>query len=252
MNRKKILLLGGMGKIGRILQDGLRGSYDVLVADVVKRFPFGRGNYVHIDVTNFNNLRKKVNPDIDVIVNLVGLPEKGTIVTEEEAEQMCNVYVLGSYNVFLIAKLRKIPKVIFASTNHVTGNYESNGYSKLGRPIDTSDYPSPDSTYGAMRACAELLGFVFSNECPLSVISLRIGTVRNEEIDLLKSNDRAKRTLLSKVDTVNLFKAAIEAHVRYGVYYGVSDNPNRPWAIENAIRELPYAPTTSVKDLMQG
>jgi NAD+ dependent glucose-6-phosphate dehydrogenase len=58
--------------------------------------------------------------------------------------------------------------------------------------------------------------------------------------------------LLSKVDTVNLFKAAIEANVRYGVYYGISDNPGRPWSIENAIRDLNYLPTESVKDLTQG
>ena len=164
---------------------------------------------------------------------------------------MCNVYVLGSYNVFLVANLRNIGKIIFASTNHVTGNYESNGYSKLGRPIDTSDYPSPDSTYGAMKACAELIGLVFSNECPISVISLRIGTVNNNEMNFLASNDRVKRTLLSKVDTVNLFKAAIETNVRYGVYYGVSDNPDRPWVIENAIRDLSYYPTESAKDLIE-
>jgi NAD+ dependent glucose-6-phosphate dehydrogenase len=168
-----------------------------------------------------------------------------------EAEQMYNVYVLGSYNVLLVAKLRNIGRVVFASTNHVTGNYESNGYSKLGRPIDTSDYPSPDSTYGAMKACAELMGFVFSNECPVSVICLRIGTVNNDEMNFLASSDRVKRTLLSRVDTVNLFRAAIETNVRYGVYYGVSDNPDRPWVIGNAIRDLSYYPSVSTKDLLE-
>jgi NAD+ dependent glucose-6-phosphate dehydrogenase len=250
MKRKKILILGGMGEIGRILTQGLCSSYEVTVADIINTDAVDIGNYVQIDVTDFNQLMAKVTPDIDVIINLTGLTEKKKIVSSIEVKEMSNLYVVGSYNVLLIAKTLGIRRVIFASTNHVTGQYEDNGHSTLGRPIKSSDYPSPDNTYGAMKACAELFGSVFATEGNLSVVCLRVGTVQGNEMALLMSNDRAHRTLLSTVDTTNLFLSAIEAKIDYGVYYGVSDNPGKPWDIENAIHDLSYKPTKNSKELV--
>jgi hypothetical protein len=43
---------------------------------------------------------------------------------------------------------------------------------------------------------------------------------------------------LSHADTVNLFVAAIETKIKYGVYYAVSDNPGNPWDIQKTIDEL--------------
>jgi hypothetical protein len=88
-----------------------------------------------------------------------------------------------------------------------------------------------------------LFGFLFSKEFSLSVISLRIGTVKDNEVEFLRSSERATRTLLSKDDAVNLFQAAIEADRRHGVYYGVSDNQERPWEIEDAIKDISYKPS---------
>ncbi|WP_319759124.1 NAD(P)-dependent oxidoreductase [Maridesulfovibrio sp.] len=251
MKRKKILILGGMGEVGRILSNGLCDTYDVIVSDIASTGADDHGRYIQIDITDFSQLIEKVTPDIDVIINLAGLPEKDSIISETEVKEMSDLYVVGSYNVFLCAKMLGIPKVVFASTNHVSGYYENNGDSSLGRLITSSDSPAPDSAYGAMKSCAEQFGFVFANECNISIISLRIGTVRSNELELLKDNGRAHKTILSAVDTVNLFISAMETKTKYGVYYGVSDNPGKPWDIENAILELSYKPTQNSKSIVK-
>ena len=152
----------------------------------------------------------------------------------------------------MTAERKKVKKVVLATTNHVTGVYETNGISSLGREIKTSDYPLPDSAYGAMKLCAELFGYTFYREKNISVICLRIGTVVEEELSHLRSNDRFKRTILSKIDTVEIFKRAIESNQKYGVYYAVSDNPGKPWNISNAVNEIGFCPKINFQAILEG
>lgn len=241
-----MLLLGGLGVVGRILEKGLankyQNKYELVLADRKPNKEVGTDNYVQIDVTNFSQLMERIPDDIDVMVNLTGLPEENDIVNEQAINLISNLYIVGTYNVFLAAAYKRIPKVIFASTNHVTESYEVAGASKLGREIRPSDYPDTNSVYGAMKLCGEQFGRIFSRKYGISVVCLRIGTVREDELDILQKDQRARRTILSKLDTVGIFKSAIESDVEYGIYYAVSDNPGRPWSIKEAVAELGYRP----------
>jgi hypothetical protein len=114
----------------------------------------------------------------------------------------------------------------------------------LNREINTCDYPLSRNLYGVLKLAAENIGFAFNHISDLSIINLRIGSVRkNEDLDL-KDNDRFKRTILHKEDLVNLIECAITTTVKYGTYYAVSENSNKPWSIENTIQELIYSPKT--------
>ncbi len=152
----------------------------------------------------------------------------------------------------MAAAKKGIEKVVFASTNCVTGAYEAVGKSSLGREIRTDDYPLPDSAYGAMKLCAELFGYLFFREKNISVICLRIGKVKEDALSHLRSNERLRRTIISKRDTVEIFKRAIETKIKLGVYYAVSDNPGKPWDLSNAISDLGFRPQTSSQQLLEG
>ena len=102
-----------------------------------------------------------------------------------------------------------------------------------------------------MKLCAELFGYLFSREKDISVICLRIGTVVADELSFLRSNERAHRTIMSRHDTVDIFKKAIETKMKYGVYYGVSDNPGKPWDIFNSINELGFHPEINSEALLE-
>jgi NAD+ dependent glucose-6-phosphate dehydrogenase len=250
--RRKIVLIGGLGTIGQILEKGLEDVYKVLILDIAEPAGTDKANYAKADVSQIDQLLAAIPGDAYALVNLSGLPQVSTIVDAEAARHCIDVYVTGSYNVFLAAASKGVEKVVFASSNHVTGAYEANGSSLLGRQIKTDDYPLPDSAYGAMKLCAELFGYSFCKEKNISVICLRIGTVAEDELPLLRSNKRARRTILSRRDTIDIFKNAIETNITYGVYYAVSDNPENPWDISSSVDRLGFHPKENSEVLLKG
>ncbi|WP_091483161.1 NAD-dependent epimerase/dehydratase family protein [Gracilibacillus orientalis] len=247
---KKITIIGGSGTVGDILFERLQNSYDVLILDKNIKSNTERQRYV--DATNFQQLASEIPKDSDVIINLLRIDTSHAIEPAEVFDQMTDVFFKASYYIMLIASKRNIPKVIFASSNHVSDYYEENGYSKLGREITTNDYPYPKGLYGVLKIASEQAGFIFSLNTDLSIINIRIGSVPDEEdTDALKKNDRLSRTLLSKEDLVELFSKAIEAKVNFGTYYGVSNNTEKPWDLSNAIDELGYAPQKNTDEIAE-
>lgn len=249
--RKKILIIGGLGTIGRILTNAFANTYNLTIVDLSPRENYPLGKYIQLDITDYSQIISKIPEHVDVIINLAGIPKQPNIVDYNKMNLMSDIYVKGSYNVFLAATKLQIPKVIFASTNHVTDHYEKDGYSLLDREISIEDYPYSNSIYGTMKLCAENIGHVFSFNTDLSVICLRIGTVRENERESLLKDPRALRTILSHTDLIDLFKCAIETKIKFGIYYGVSDNPDKPWSIKNAIDEFGFRPRVNSNDLLR-
>lgn len=240
--RKRVLLLGGLGVIGRILWRSLAKEYQLLVGDLAPSPVYDGIPYRQIDLTDYEALCNNIPKGTYAIINLIGMPRQERVVDVHTFKEMMAVYAEGSYNVLQAACVTGVEKVILASTNHVTGMSEQEGLSLLGKEIDLSTYPKPDDIYGGFKLAQESWARVVSDVTDLSVICLRIGTVVENECEGLRKNKRFRRTLLSQVDCVELFKCAIEANVKFGIYYGVSDNPERPWSIRNAVDELHYKP----------
>ena len=249
-HKKSILLIGGLGVIGQILVEGLSGTYDLIIADNRSTLQGHSGDCIQLDIMEYSQLVEKMPREISAIINLASMAEQSRIVGADVIGTMTDLYLRGSYNVFLAAVELGIPKVIFVSSNHVTDFYEKDGKSTLGREILVSDYPYSTSTYGVLKLAGEGLGYVFSINRNLSVICLRIGTVRLDEKRALQEHPRFRRTLLSKVDVVDLFRASIETDVSFGIYYGVSNNPEKPWSIDSTIEELGFRPRVCSSDIL--
>ncbi|WP_089743900.1 NAD-dependent epimerase/dehydratase family protein [Gracilibacillus ureilyticus] len=240
---KKLVIIGGNGNVGRKLFNGFNEEYQVLVLD--HSVEEETSTFQYVDATNYDHLLEKIPTDTDVLINLLKIDTDKAVENVDEFNKMTDVFFKASYYLMLIAQKYNIPRVVFASTNHVTDYYEDNGFSKLGREITTKDYPAPTGLYGVLKIASEHAAFTFSHNTDLSVINIRIGSVPPDEEQAVKKDDRLKRTLLSEKDLVNLFQAAVETDVKYGTYYGVSNNKDKPWDISNAINELGYRPDTS-------
>lgn len=92
-----------------------------------------------------------------------------------------------------------MPKVVFASSNHVTDVYEKGGDSLLGRQINTNDYPQSKSLYGLLKLASENLGYLFSHQldAKVSVINLRIGTAaENEPRNAARKTEKQKNAFI--------------------------------------------------------
>ena len=155
---------------------------------------------------------------------------------------------------FEASKMAGVRRVIFASSNHATGNYENDSpyreivtgqYEKLtpgSFDLVNTDMPiRPDGPYGIGKAFGEATGRYFADEQGLSVMCLRIGTLNVESRPM---NLRQFATLLTHGDLVRLVKACINGpdSIRFGIYYGVSNNKWRFWDISNSQREIGYQP----------
>jgi NAD+ dependent glucose-6-phosphate dehydrogenase len=246
------LIFGGLGIIGKILSEGLsEKKYKIIVSDIKPTKEISKEQYIKIDCTDYSQFQKVFSEKIDAIINLLALPEALLVPDIPFMQKMMETYIQATYNIFTFAKERKIKKVVFASSNHVTDLYEENGISKLGREIGINDYPYSIGLYGILKLASENIGFLFSHHFNISVINLRIGTVKPDDILAVKTSERCKKTILSNVDLVNIFDMALQSDVIFGTYYGVSNNPVKPWDINNALEELGYQPNFNSTDLLK-
>ncbi|OIJ14676.1 hypothetical protein BKP37_07895 [Anaerobacillus alkalilacustris] len=244
--KKKVVLIGGAGRIGATLSEGLQKEYELLILDKNIRED---KNHIEVDATKFEQLVTKIPRDTDVLINLLATQTSKRISDVEKFTDMTNVFFNASYYICLAAVKLGVPKVIFASSNHVTDIYEEDGNSLLGREITTQDYPMSKGLYGVLKLASENVGHIFSCEDQLNIINLRIGSVPDNEKEAIKEKSRLMKTLLSKVDVINLFRAAIETNISFGTYYGVSDNQGKPWDTKNTVEELGFKSQVNANSL---
>jgi nucleoside-diphosphate-sugar epimerase len=252
---KRLLITGGNGVIGSILIDALRKKYSITSLDLSSGNDYGEVNYVVSDVTKLEQLVSSFS-DEPVVIHLAA-----DVRSEADWESVYSKNILGTYNVFEASARAGVKKIIFASSNHVTGLYEkdwpiSSIVKGEYQGIDPSmvpkiSYLSPpraDSFYGASKLFGEGLGQYYSNEYGISVICLRIGTVRTYEWPL-PSEKRYFATWLSHKDLVQLVEKSIEAQgLGFEVFYGVSNNTWRFWDLTHSKEAIGYDPRDNAED----
>ena len=239
MDRKKVLITGAAGEIGRVLAEGLRQDYDLRLLYHQTVLPVV-GNE-EIFVGSINNMEEmvKATAGIDTVVHMAGNPDD-----KAGFEEVMGVNIQGTYTTFEAAKRSGVNQIVFASTNHVTGYYEIEGV------YTTPDMPvRPDGYYGVSKVFGEALGRYYADAFGISVICLRIGTCRSEDAVINRKNDRILSTWLSLRDTVHLVKRSIEADsIKFGIYYGISNNTRAHWDFQNAREELGYDPKDNAEN----
>ena len=239
MGKKKVLITGAAGRIGRVLRDSLKAEYDLRLLYHRTVLPAEPGEEVHIAaITDLDAMVKAVD-GMDAVVHMAGNPS-----TRATFEEALEANIRGTYCIYEAARRTGAGRVVFASTNHVTGYYE-----KEGVPVAPDMPVRPDSYYGTSKAFGEALGRYYVDAFGLAVICLRIGSFQPEEAVRKRKSDRILSTWVSHRDTVQLVRRSIETEsVKYGVYYGISNNTRAYWDTQNAREELGYAPEDNAEN----
>ncbi|MCM2676290.1 NAD-dependent epimerase/dehydratase family protein [Alkalicoccobacillus plakortidis] len=248
---KTIILVGGAGTIGQVLAKHLATEYNVRILDQKNpNLKHSNIEYVETDALNKEDLLNKIPPNATALLNLLNTNTRNSL-EEEQFEHMTNIFFRSSFYVLQAAAEKKIPKVVFASSNHVTDFYEEEGHSLLGREITTEDIPKSKGLYGVLKFASEQLGFLFSEHKQLSVINLRIGTFPKETPkEAIFKHSRVQHTLLTEQDLVQLFRLALKSNRKYGTYYAVSDNEGKPWSTQIATDDLHYRSLFNAQDVL--
>ncbi|HEX6685380.1 MAG TPA: NAD(P)-dependent oxidoreductase [Candidatus Limnocylindrales bacterium] len=204
-----VVVTGAAGGVARMLIPTLEGRYPLRLTDLSDG-----------DLTD-PDFARRVTEGASAIVHLAANADG-----EHDWARLRGPNTDAVSNVLDAAVANGASKVILASSVHAAG-----GYVDAGRIPLSADWPAyPCCVYGATKVLGEALGRVYSDEHGLSVLCLRLGATkqRPEVVSELPG-------WLSPGDLGRLVTAALDADVRYGVYFGLSANTGNWWEIGNDI-----------------
>ncbi|MDQ2683258.1 MAG: NAD(P)-dependent oxidoreductase, partial [Chloroflexota bacterium] len=154
MTRKKVLVTGIAGVIGQACVAHLSERYEITGIDI--KDP-GNAPTLVASVSDLDAILPAFE-GIDAVVHLAGNP-----LVSAPWDDVFNINIQGTYNVFEACRQKGVPAVVFASSNHTIGGYEEDGMPEIYDVNDTRVYdykvePRPDSLYGVSKLFGEAVG----------------------------------------------------------------------------------------------
>jgi uronate dehydrogenase len=227
---QNLLLTGAAGTLGRQLAPGLVPlAQRLVVSDLPAplarvRFPEA-AKAVPCDLADTAAVLRLLQ-GVDAVVHM------GGVAVEGPWQPILQANVCGLHNLYESARRNGVKRVVFASSNHVTGCYPQT------QTVRPDDPPRPDGNYGLSKLFGEGIARLYWDRWGIETVCLRIGTAEPEP-----QNRRALATWLSPRDLLRLVTCALTAPgVGFLVAYGISANPRRFYDTQAAWQHLGYQP----------
>ena len=222
----RVLITGAAGTIGRALRQGLQDRVDAL--RLLDNAPLGTPRpgeeLITADIRDLGAVTAAMD-GVDATVHLAGIPH------EDSFHRILETNFVGTYNVYEAARNQGCPRVVFASSLHVTGFYDAGDRISPQMPV------RPDSFYGVSKACGENLGRLYADKHGLQVVCVRIGTFAERP-----TTPRHLSTWLSPRDAVELFwRCLVTPDIGFIVVYGTSATRGGWWD-PGPVEQLGYRP----------
>jgi nucleoside-diphosphate-sugar epimerase len=236
----RVLITGINGMIGKVLGEALQKDHQVFGLD--QQGPFS-DRVLYADISRYDEVARVIQQfrPLEAIVHLAGNPR-----VDAPWESVLTANIVGTRNIFEAAREFAVPRVVYASSNHITGGYHGfdPGSYTFTQPdslkISPEDPIRPDSEYGVSKAFGEALARFYCDRWGIKAICLRIGAVLPDDDPTRDSQNR--KIWLSHRDLVQLVEKSLSTNVAFGIYYGVSNNKGAFWDISNARADLGFEP----------
>jgi uronate dehydrogenase len=224
-----LLLTGAAGTLGRALADPMRPlCRELRRSDLAG--PLAALNdpaAVPCDLADSAAVLQLLR-GVQAVVHLGGVSVEGPWLPILQA----NIH--GLHNLYEAARRQGVKRIVFASSNHVTGCYEQ------ARPTRPGDLPRPDGNYGLSKLFGEGIASLYWDRHGVETVALRIGTATPDD---RPPDRRGLATWLSHADLFRLVRAALTAPgVGFLVAYGISDNTRAWYDSKDAWARLGYVP----------
>jgi uronate dehydrogenase len=226
---QRLLLTGAGGHLGCELRPRLKAYCEVLrLSDRAEMAAAGTGEETVVTDLADAGAMHALLQGVDAVVHL------GGVSTEQPWAPILAANIVGMHNLYEAARKNHVKRIVFASSNHVTGFYRQD------EVITPKDPVRPDGLYGLSKAFGENLAQLYWDRHRIETVSLRIGSAFAAPKDR-----RMLATWMSFDDTERLVVAALTAPVvGHTVIYGLSDNRTSWWDNTSA-RHIGYRPQDS-------
>jgi len=210
----KLLLTGAAGQLGRELRPRLKAYCDVLrVSDQNDLGEAAVGEEIQTADLAIASDMQRLRKDVNAVVHL------GGVSTEQPWAPILASNIVGMVNLYEAARLQGTKRIVFASSNHVTGFYRQD------EVIDNKMPPKPDGFYGLSKAFGEDVAELYWARWGIETVSIRIGSALSAPKDR-----RMLSTWISLDDLERLVVSALTAPiVGHTIIFGMSDNQTSWW-----------------------
>ena len=228
--KKKVLITGASGHLGGMLFKSLANlGYKNLEGTDLKKKNIGKNQKFILG--NLKNLKSiiKMTKGIYAIVHF------GAIPIEDTQLNILQNNIIGTYNLFEAARINKVKRIIFASSNHAIG------FHRRTKKLNQHSNQRPDSHYGLSKAFGEELSRLYADKFNIKSMCIRIGSCLK-----VPENRRHISTWISYSDLTQLVDIGIRhKSVHHEIVYGASKNKKSWWDNSRAY-QLGYKPVDSV------
>lgn len=255
---KRVVVTGSSGLLGHILIDAWRDSadYESIGLDMVP----GENTGIVADTSDLDALIAAFE-GADTVVHLAA-----SSAVQSSWDDVLQSNIIGLRNVFEAARIAGVRRVVFSSSNHAVGTFETANSPQIWeiddpRQIDETTEIMPDSLYGVSKAYGEAMARYYVDHHNMQAVCLRIGGCtattaptypdnlwspeRDNDSGIREARMRVRAVWLSQPDFIHLIERSVEADVTWALVYGISDNPRKMWDIEHARAVLGYQPQDS-------
>ena len=226
---KRILMTGAAGGLGQALRHRLKANCQILrLSDRADLGPAGPGEEIVLaDLADARAVHAMLR-DVDAVLHF------GGVSTEAAFAPILQANIIGMYNLYEAARKQGTRRIVFASSNHVTGFYRQSETINAGHP------PRPDGLYGLSKAFGEDLARLYFDRHGIETACVRIGSSFPEPKDR-----RMLATWLSYDDLHRLVSACLSTPVLgHSIIFGMSNNAVTWWDNSQA-RHIGYVPQDS-------
>lgn len=268
-----VLLTGAYGIVGTALLDNLPSDrYRITCLDQMDP-PAEYVKFPHLvaDIADYESIRSAFD-GVDAVIHLAGCPGPHC-----SWDKVLRSNIVGTHAVIEAARDAEVDDVVFASSTHVVGLYESDSIPEVYSPdheltIRPSDPVRPNSYYAVSKLFGEQLGqfYAEAQDAPDQFYVLRFGGVRAPAYDhpygdaeqgvdtgewdrngdeYERMAARLRALWLSRRDVAHLVDCCLrDRTVEFDIFFGVSNNDARWHDLEHAKNVLGFDPRDSADE----
>jgi len=247
--RRRLLITGAAGWVGRQLRKALHVDYDLRLLDVRPMegddLTAGHAEIVPGTMTDPDAMRRACE-GVDTVLHLgIAVRPDGS----RPGDLIVDTDQVGTYWAHEAARECGCRRVIFASSvAAITNNDHRVQFVTEDMP------PRPGGAYGLSKVFGEMLGRQYADSGSMTAVAIRLFTpssYKTARQRALEGDSWLLESWLSPRDMEQLFRQSIESdHIHHEIFHGLSNNTRRHWSIQRARDIVGYRPEDDAENLL--